>query len=107
MASDGKKMKKVEIVIEAMMLDKVISIMDQAGVSGYTILPSVTGRGHRGHRTGFGFTDVFNNAMIFTLTDEAIALKISQEAKKLIQNYAGVVIISDADVVWPDYQKDR
>ncbi len=107
MASGGKKMKKVEIVIEAIMLDEVISIIDEAGVSGYTILPSVTGQGHRGHRTGLGFTDVFNHAMIFTLTDEVAAIKISQEVKKLIQNYAGVVIISDADVVWPDYQKDQ
>ncbi len=106
MASGGKKMKKVEIVIEAIMLDQVISIIDQAGVSGYTILPSVTGRGHRGRRTGFGFTDVFNNAMVFTLTDEEAALRISQEVKKLIQNYAGMVIISDVNVVWPDYQKD-
>jgi heat shock protein HspQ len=41
------------------------------------------------------------------LTDEAAALKISQEVKKLIQNYAGVVIISDVDVVWPNYEEDQ
>lgn len=107
MDSGGEKMKKVEIVIETMMLEEVVAIIDQAGVSGYTIFPSVTGRGHRGHRTGLGFTDVLNNTMIFTLTNEAAALKISQETKKLIQNYAGVVIISDVDVVWPDYERDR
>lgn len=100
-------MKKVEIVIEAIMLDEVISIIDQAGGSGYTIFPSVSGQGHRGYRTGLGFTDAFNHAMIFTLTDGAAALKISQEVKKLIQSYAGVVIISDADVVWPDYENDK
>ena len=107
MTSDSKKMKKVEIVIEAVMLKEVISIIDQAGAGGYTILPSVTGRGHRGPRSGFGLTNVFHNTMVFTLVDEETALKISQKIKKLIQNYAGVVIISDADVVWPDYQKDR
>ncbi len=93
MGTDGIKMKKVEIVIESVMIEEVISIIDQAGVSGYTILPSVTGRGHRGKRMGVGFTDVLNNTMIFTLTDETTALKISNRVKKLIQNYAGVVII--------------
>ncbi len=107
MMSDSKKMKKVEIVIEAVMLEEVLAIIDQAGAGGYTILPSVTGRGHRGHRSGFGLTNVFQNTMVFTLVNEETALKISQKIKNLIQNYAGVVIISDADIVWPDYQKDR
>ncbi len=107
MKSDGKKMKKVEIVIEAVMLKEVVTIVDEAGAGGYTILPAVTGRGHRGHRSGFGLTNVFQNTMVFTLVNEETALKISQKIKHLIQNYAGVVIISDADVVWPDYQKDQ
>ena len=107
MTSDSKKMKKVEIVIEAVMLQQVLSIIDQAGAGGYTVLPSVTGRGHRGHRTGIGISNVFHNAMVFTLVDETAAAKISQGVKKLIQNYAGVVIISDVDVVWPDYEKDQ
>jgi len=100
-------MKKVEIVIEAVMLKEVIAIIDRAGAGGYTILPSVTGRGHRGHRGGFGLTNVFHNTMIFTLVDEETAIKISQKVKKLIQNYAGVVIITNPDVLWPDYQKDK
>ncbi len=100
-------MKKVEIVIEAVMLEEIISIIDQAGAGGYTILPTVTGRGYRGYRSGFELTNVFQNAMVFTLVDEEKALIISQEVKKLIQDYAGVIIITDADVVWPDYQKDR
>lgn len=105
--SEGKRMKKVEIVIEAVMLQQVVSIIDQAGAGGYTIVPSVTGRGHRGHRGGFGLTNVFHNAMVFTLVDEAAAAQIGQRVKKLIQDYAGVIIISDASVVWPDYDKDR
>ena len=107
MAPGGKRMKKVEIVIEAVMLQQVLSVIDQAGAGGYTVLPSVTGRGHRGHRAGIGLSNVFHNAMVFTLVDEAAAAKISQGVKKLIQNYAGVIIISDADVVWPDYEKDQ
>ncbi|MFY9269771.1 MAG: P-II family nitrogen regulator [Candidatus Manganitrophaceae bacterium] len=107
MAAEPKKMKRVEIIIEAVKLKKVLSIIDEAGAGGYTILPTVTGRGHRGRRAGVTLTNVFDNAMVFTLADEATAERISQEVKKLIQNYAGVIIITDADVIWPDYLQDR
>lgn len=104
---DPERMKKVEVVIEAVKLKKVLSIMDDAGAGGYTIVPSVTGRGHRGRRAGVALTNVFHNAMVFTLVDEPTAAKISREVKKIIQNYAGVVIVTDADVVWPDYKQDQ
>ncbi len=101
------KIKKVEIVIETVKLQKVLSIIDQAGARGYTILPSVTGRGRRGSRAGGGLTDVFHNSMVITLVDESTAGRITEEVRKLIRNYAGVIMISDADVVWPDYDQDR
>lgn len=106
MASDPERMRKVEIVIETVKLQKVLSIIDQAGASGYTILSSVTGRGHRGRRVGGGLTDVFHNSMVMTLVDENTAVRIVQEVRKLIRNYAGVIIVSNVDVVWPDYDHD-
>lgn len=102
-----KRMKKVEIVIEAVKLQQVLEIIDQAGASGYTVHPSVTGRGHRGYRRGGGVTDLFVNAMVITLVDENGAVRIAEEVRKLIQNYAGVIVISDVDVITPDYKQDR
>lgn len=105
--SEPKRMKKLEVVIEAVKLQKILSIMDEAGAGGYTVIPSVTGRGHRGRRAGVALTNVFQNAMVFTLVDEATATLIVQEVKKIIQNYAGVIIVTDADVIAPDYQQDQ
>lgn len=102
-----KRMKKLEVVIEAVKLQQVLKIIDQAGASGYTVHPSVTGRGHRGYRRGGGVTDLYANAMVITLVDENAAVQIAEEVRKLIRNYAGVIMVSDVDVVWPDYDQDR
>ncbi|MEK7748223.1 MAG: DUF190 domain-containing protein [Nitrospirota bacterium] len=107
MPYDPKRMKKVEIVIEAVKLQQVLKIIDQAGASGYTVHESVTGRGHRGYRRGGGVSDLYANAMIITLVDENAAVRIAEEVRDLIQDYAGVMMISDVDVVWPDYDQDQ
>ncbi len=102
-----QKMKKIEIVIEAVRLDQVIAIIDRAGASGYTVISSVAGRGHRGRRAGGGLTDIFKNAMVITMVEETVAARILGEIEKLIQNFAGMAAVTDAEVLWPDYSRDR
>ncbi len=102
-----QKMKKIEIVTEAMKLDQVLSILDQAGVSGYTIISHVTGCGRRGRRLGGGLTDAFKNVMVMAVVEEPLAVKILEGVKKLIQNFAGMAVVTDASVLWPDYGLDR
>jgi nitrogen regulatory protein PII len=102
-----QKRKKIEIVIESVKLNRVIAIIDESGASGYTILPSVAGRGHRGRRAGGGLTDVFKNAMVVTVVEDQVAAKILQQIEKLIQNFAGMAVVTDASALWPDYDKDR
>ena len=100
-------MKRVEIVVEAIKLQQVLKVIDHAGASGYTVLPSVTGRGHRGQRAGGALTDLFKNSIVITLVDEAVAEQILREMKQLIQNYAGIVVVSNVEVLRPDYTRDR
>jgi nitrogen regulatory protein PII len=101
-----QKMKKIEIVIESVKLGQVIDIIDQSGASGYTIVSSVTGRGHRGRRGGGGLTDVFTNAMVMTVVQEPMAVKILQRVERLIQNFAGMAVVTDASALWPNYGQD-
>jgi nitrogen regulatory protein PII len=106
-SSSMKKVKKIEIVIERVKLDRVIAIIDEAGASGYTILPSVTGRGHRGRRAGVGLTDVFKNSMVVTVVEDPVAEKILQQINRLIQNFAGMAVVTDASALWPEYDKEQ
>jgi nitrogen regulatory protein PII len=101
-----QRMKKIEIVIEMVKLEKVIAIIDEAGASGYTIISAVAGRGTRGRRAGGALTDVFKNAMVVTVVDDAGAEQILRRVGKLIQNFAGMAVVTDVSVLWPDYRRD-
>ena len=102
-----QKLKKLEIVIEAIKLDQVIAIIDEAGASGYTIVSSTTGRGQRGRRAGGELSDVFKNAMVMTVVDETTAAQILRRLETLIQHFAGMAVVTDVSVLWPNYGRDR
>ena len=42
--------KRLEIIIEEVLADRVIACLAKLEVSGYTLIPSVSGRGGRGER---------------------------------------------------------
>ena len=88
--------KKVVIIIEAVILKKVIEVIENAGASGYTII-NVTGKGTRGVRSDQdSFLHLFKNLMIEVITDEKIAGKITEEVtNKFYKHYAGFIYIED------------
>ena len=88
--------KKVVIITEAIILNKVIKVVEDAGASGYTII-NVTGKGARGVRSDQdSFMNIFKNLMIEVITDEEIARKIAEEVTtKFHKHYAGIVYLED------------
>lgn len=91
-------MKKVEVVIDSIHLGKVLEIFERAGVSGYTVIRDVLGKGERGVMAGDELTDVFRNSYAFTVCSEETAQKIAEDLKPLLKKVGGACIISD--VVW-------
>ncbi|MEO0144702.1 MAG: P-II family nitrogen regulator [candidate division WOR-3 bacterium] len=91
-------MKKVELVIDSVHLNKVIEILEKLGVSGYTIIRDVLGKGERGIMAGDELTDVFKNSYIFIVCSDEIAKKITEEIKPILKKIGGICIISD--VLW-------
>lgn len=93
-----KSMKKVEIVIDSLHIPKIIKILEGKGVSGYTIIRDVQGKGDRGVMPGDEVADVFKNSYIFTVCDEKTSMEIAEEIKPLLKKIGGICIISD--VLW-------
>ncbi len=93
-----KPMKKVEIVIDSVHLSKVLDILEKAGVSGYTVVKDVLGKGERGLMAADELTDVFKNSYLFTVCSEENAQRIAEDIKPLLKKVGGVCLISD--VVW-------
>jgi PII-like signaling protein len=95
--------KKVEIFVEAACVPRIIDMIETVGATGYTVLPKVSGKGNRGVRNDGHLTDVFRNICIIVIAAEDIARRIVAESQPLLENYAGIVAMSDVEVVRDDH----
>lgn len=95
--------KKIEIIVEAARARAIIEMIEKAGGKGYTVVPNVSGKGHRGIRDEGDLTDVFCNVLIIVISAEHIAARIVEESQPLLENYAGIVLISDVEVIRDDH----
>ncbi|RMH80292.1 MAG: transcriptional regulator [Acidobacteria bacterium] len=93
-----ERMKKVEIVVESIHLNKVLEILERVGVSGYTVIRDVLGKGERGIMAGDELTDVFKNSYVFAVCSEDMADKIAESIKPILKKLGGVCLMSD--VMW-------
>ncbi|HAV40334.1 MAG TPA: transcriptional regulator [Aquificaceae bacterium] len=91
-------MKKVEVVVDSVHLNKVLEVMEKHGVSGYTVIRDVLGKGERGLMAGDELTDVFRNSYVFTVCSEETAKKIAESLRPILSRVGGICIISD--VLW-------
>ena len=66
-------MKRVEIVIDALELSAACVVLDQAGVTGYTVIREVTGKGDRGDRGGDDLTGALKNGYILCACNDTQA----------------------------------
>ena len=93
------KKKKLEIIVEAARSRAVIEMVENAGARGYTVVPQVSGKGNRGVRDDAHLSDVFRNVMIIVIVAEDVANRIIDQSQPLLEHYAGIVVISDVEVV--------
>jgi len=91
--------KKVEIVVEAARAPRIVAMIEEAGAKGYTVVPEVSGKGNRGVRDEAHVSDVFRNVMIVVITTSEVAGRIVERSQPLLEHYAGIVYVSDVDVV--------
>ena len=91
--------KKLEIILEAPEEKSVTSILDGIGVSGYTILRNVAGKGGRGMQRGDELTDVFSNVLIMTACTQAEAERAAELLRPLLRRVGGLCLLSDAAMV--------
>lgn len=90
-----KPVTKVEIIIDSVEVGNVVKLLDEIGVSGYSIINDVVGKGHRGVRSGDEFTDLFKNSYIMVVCEEKEMHKIVEAVRPIIKKFGGVCIVSD------------
>ena len=93
--------KRVEVIVEAPVLSRVIRFLDERGVKGYTILPAIAGRGASGRvwsREG-QVGEAGRMVAIVAIMDEARLKPLFDELFGIVSRQIGIVSVSDCEVV--------
>lgn len=94
-----KNMKKVELVIEAVYINRLLELFKKHGINGYTIIKDIEGRGGHGVKMADDVSDVFSNIYVFTVCEEEIFLSMKEKIRAFVKKYGGKCIITDAMVI--------
>jgi nitrogen regulatory protein PII len=95
--------KKVEMVVDAACVPQLLAMCERVGAKGHTLISNVSGKGHRGARSEGDLFDVFRNVLIIIIASDHVAGKIVEGSQKILENYAGIVYVSDVEVVRNDH----
>ncbi len=96
--------KRVEIVVEAPALHRLTDALDRAGVTGYTIVPALAGRGRGGSWSGEGLAgDAGRMVIVVSIVDAARADAVVSGVYAVLARQIGVVSVSDVAVIRADH----
>lgn len=95
--------KRLEIFIETTAAKAICALLDQAGATGYSVLPVVSGRGRDGDWSADGQISSANQLVcIVCIIDEAGIADLKQLLLRLLSRQAGFVSISDVEILRED-----
>ena len=90
-----KSMKKVEVIIEAVYIKRLLKLFDKWGLSGYTLIRDIEGKGGHGLKMADDVTDVGTNDYIFTGCDAEHYVQFQEELRGFIKKYGGKCFVTD------------
>ena len=92
--------KRVEITIEAVMEKRLAEALEEAGVSGFTILPVLGGSGRSGRWSREGQVSRASGMVSFVCIIRPERLEtLLDAAVRILKRHIGVVNITDCDVL--------
>lgn len=86
----------VEMITNTLELEQVLRILDKIGVSGYTVIRDVTGKGNRGTVFDDLETEALTNGYVMSICTEDQEQKVVEAVTPMLKKYGGVCIVSDA-----------
>ncbi|QDG50616.1 transcriptional regulator [Persicimonas caeni] len=94
-----RAVKRIEIVIDSLQIDRMVELLDDAGVSGYTVLPNARGRGRRGVRSGDEITGALENIYVMTICESDNLDTVLAAIRPLLDRFGGMCVVSDAELM--------
>ncbi|MCL4486366.1 MAG: P-II family nitrogen regulator [Nitrospirae bacterium] len=97
-------MKKVDIIVSGERLPFVRDLLARVRVTGYTIVPNVSGMGHSGFYEGnLIFNETSSLVLLMTVVREEQVELILEGLTPLFERYSGIMYVSDVGVSRQDH----
>lgn len=94
--------KKIEIICEGAVADRLLSVIESLGAHGYTVMPTIKGRGDAGHQREAFLDRNLNNVLILSIVNAETATRIIEEIYPTLQAHSGIIYVSDVHVLRPE-----
>ncbi|MGP1395129.1 MAG: P-II family nitrogen regulator [Inquilinaceae bacterium] len=91
--------KKLEIILEEPVLRTALAVIDRLGATGYTVLPSLAGKGRDGAWREAHVGGGVNRVMVIVIAEENLARSLLEEVHIALRDYTAIVYLSDVEVV--------
>lgn len=85
---------KIEIIVSDIYLERVVSLLEDAGVKGYTAISVTRGKGiKKGEQLSDGLLPTTHRSLLFSVTTAEIANVVLQESKAYLDKIGAVLIV--------------
>jgi nitrogen regulatory protein PII len=92
-----RRVKRLEIVVDTLAVPKLLGALEATGVSGWTVVREVTGKGDRGLRSGDDLSGVAGNGYVLTVCDLGEVARVAEAIRPILRTFGGVCLVSDAE----------
>lgn len=97
---DMHRKKRLEIILEAPAMNRLANALEQAGVTGYTVLPVLAGKGTTGVWTRDGLVGGAGAMVcVICIIDPSKVDGVMERIMAVLARQIGIVTIGDVDVV--------
>jgi nitrogen regulatory protein PII len=92
-------MKRLDLIMSELELEKVLQAIRAAGAPGYSVTRHVTGRGSSGDvvSESMEFSGLGANAHVIVFCDAATIEKLRPAIRSILDYYGGVAFVADAE----------
>jgi len=95
--------KKIEIVVQMPILQKVLDRLKAHDATRYTVLKAVSGAGHFGEWYVDQLSDATRHVMVVVIVGEDVSESIVDSVGELFTDYHGILCVSDVQVRRSEY----
>jgi PII-like signaling protein len=91
--------RRIEVLVDAPLVRRVVAAATAAGVTGYTILPTLSGAGERGPWTDDQISGAETKVIFLTVASEEKAARLIDALTPLLESHGLILLTSVVDVV--------